>query len=89
MFLEISPNLQESTCARVSFFNEVAGRNVIKKETLAQVFSSEFWKISKNNFSYRTDPVVASVFREDKVSTILKNKWSGSKTVCGFSVILI
>ena len=32
----------------------------IKKETLAQVFSSEFYKISKNTFSYRTPPVAAS-----------------------------
>ena len=31
------------------FFNKVAG-NFIKKETLAQVFSSEFYEISKNTF---------------------------------------
>ena len=35
--------------------------NLIKKETLAQVFSHEFCKISKKNFSYRTPPVAASV----------------------------
>ena len=29
-------------------------------ETLAQVFSCEFCKISKNNFSYRPPPVAAS-----------------------------
>ena len=40
MFLEISQNSQENTCARVSG----------KKETLAQVFSCEFCEISKNNF---------------------------------------
>ena len=34
--------------------------NVIKIEALAQVFSSEFCAISKNNFSYRTPPVAAS-----------------------------
>ena len=34
--------------------------NFIKRETLAQVFSCEFCKISKNTFSYRTSPVVAS-----------------------------
>ena len=33
----------------------------MKKETLEQVFSCEFWEISKNTFSYRTSPVVASV----------------------------
>ena len=35
--------------------------NVIKKETVAQVFSCEFCKIFKNNFSYRTPPVAAFV----------------------------
>ena len=39
--LEILPNSQENIYARASF-------NFIKKETLAQVFSCEFWKISKN-----------------------------------------
>ena len=33
--------------------------NFIKKENLAQVFSSEFCEISKNTFSYRT-PLVAT-----------------------------
>ena len=32
----------------------------IKKETLAQVFSSEFREIFKNTFLYRTLPVTAS-----------------------------
>ena len=36
--------------------------NFIKKETLAQVFSWEFCKISKNTFSYRTPLVAASNF---------------------------
>ena len=35
--------------------------NVIKKEVLAQVFSCEFYEISKKTFSYRTPPVAASV----------------------------
>ena len=34
----------------------------IRKETLAQVFSSEFFKILKNVFFYRTPPVAASGF---------------------------
>ena len=33
--------------------------NFIKKETLAQVFSCEFYEISKNTFFYRT-PLVAT-----------------------------
>ena len=39
VFLEISYNSQEKAC------------NVIKKETLAQVFSCEFYETSKNTFS--------------------------------------
>ena len=42
MFLEISQNSQESTCAKFSFLIKF-----IKKETLAQVFSCEFCEISK------------------------------------------
>ena len=52
LFLEISQNSQEHTCARVY---------VTKKQALAQVFSCEFCEISKNTFSYRTPPpIVAS-----------------------------
>ena len=36
--------------------------NFIKKETLAQVFSSEFCEILKNTFFYRTSLVAASDF---------------------------
>ena len=55
VFLEVSQNSQENTCARVSFLIklQVWAWNFIKKETLAQVFSNEFWEISKNTFSYR------------------------------------
>ena len=45
MFLQISKNSQENTCARVSFLIRL-----FKKETLAQVFYSEFCEISKNIF---------------------------------------
>ena len=34
--------------------------NFIKKETLAQVFSSEFYEIFKNSFFHRTPPVAVS-----------------------------
>ena len=45
------------------FLNKVAGDacNVIKKETLAQVFSWEFCEISENTFFYRTPLVTAFV----------------------------
>ena len=36
------------------------GCNFIKKETLAQVLSCEFYEISKNNFFHRTPPVTTS-----------------------------
>ena len=50
MFLEISQNSQENTCARVSFLIKLKVCNFIKKETLAQAFFCEFFKISKNTF---------------------------------------
>ena len=44
------------------FFYKLAGLtcNFIKKETLAQVFSCEFYEISKNPYSYKTPPAAAS-----------------------------
>ena len=63
LFLKISQNSQENTCARVSFLIKLQAQacNFIIKETLAQVFSCEFCEISQNTFSYRTPPVAASV----------------------------
>ena len=68
MFLKISQNSQENTCAWVSFFNKVAGLacNFIKNKTLAQAFSSESCNVFKNTFFYRTPPVVAFVLMIDK-----------------------
>ena len=66
VFLEISQNLQENTCAKAfSLINLQAGLrpeacNVIKKEALAQVFSCELCETSNNTFSYRATPVAAS-----------------------------
>ena len=40
VYLKISQNLQENICARTPF---------IKKETLAEVFSCAFCKLSKNS----------------------------------------
>ena len=59
VFLEVSQNSQEDTW----------GCNFIKKETLAQVFSCEFCKISKNTFLYRTPPVTASSYFEVHLRT--------------------
>ena len=62
VFLAILQNSQENTCARVSFFNKVTGGafNFMKKGDSGTGVSCEFCEISKNTFSYRTPPVVAS-----------------------------
>ena len=61
VFLEISQNSQENTCARVSLLIKLQASNFIKKETLAQVFSCEFCESYKNTFFHRTPLVSASV----------------------------
>ena len=48
VFLKVAKNSQENTCARVSF--AALACNFIKKETLVQVFSCEFFEIFKNIF---------------------------------------
>ena len=52
VFLEISQNSQENTCASVSFLVKLQASSLqfyfIKKETLTQVISCEFCEISKN-----------------------------------------
>ena len=42
--------------------------NFIKKETLAQVFTSEFCEISKNTFLHRTPLVAASEIKSKTVN---------------------
>ena len=49
MFLEISQNSQENTCAFLMKL-QASACNFIKKEALSQVFSCEFCEISKNIF---------------------------------------
>ena len=49
--LEITQHLQENTCARVSFLIKLQTlrlATLLKKETLAQVFSCKYCEISKN-----------------------------------------
>ena len=52
VFLEILQNLQERTCARVSFLIKLlgSGLQLHQKKRLAQVFSCELGEISKNTF---------------------------------------
>ena len=68
VFLEISQNSQENTCARVSF-------QFIKKETVAQVFSCEYCEISKNTFFHRRPLIAASMIYVNLVgrSIIIQN----------------
>ena len=54
---------QENTCARVSFL--ASGLQLIKKETLARVFSSEFCGISKNSLFTEHLWTTVSVFLLD------------------------
>ena len=66
MFLEISQNSQENTCARVSFWIKLRAWacNFIKKETLAQVSSYELCEISKNtSFTERLWTTASTVGR--------------------------
>ena len=80
------------------FFNKVSGLacNFIKKETLAQVFSCQFWEISKNTFFQRTHMVAASAinpfqflnqfqFFQTKVSSLIEE----SKVLSEISLVTI
>ena len=62
VLLEIFPKFTGKQLYQSLFFKKVAGLNFIKKETLAQVFSSEFCEISKSSFSYRIPLVAASEY---------------------------
>ena len=63
MFLEISQNSLENTCARASFLikSQPEACNFIEKETLVQVFSCGFCEICKKNFFTEHLWVTASV----------------------------
>ena len=61
MFLEISQNSQENTCARASFLIKFPQAcNFIKKENLTQMLYCEFCEISKTTFFHKTPPLAAS-----------------------------
>ena len=60
LFSEILRNLQENTCATVSF-NRISGLGPATLFKKRQVFSCEFNEIPKNTFFYRIPPVAASV----------------------------
>ena len=56
VFLKISQNSQENTCARVSFSIKLQATACIfiKKETLTEVFSCKFWEILRTIFLQNT-----------------------------------
>ena len=75
VFLEISQNSQENTCARVSLLIKLPTKawNFIKKRDPNTGVSCEFCKISKSAFSYRRFPWVASdnkIFQNVKFHSI-------------------
>ena len=49
-----------SSLLSIKTSEEAVACNFIKKETLAQAFSCEFYEISKNTFFYRTPLLAAS-----------------------------
>ena len=51
-------------------FTGLRPATLLKKETLAQVFSCGFCEISKNTFLYRTPLVAASVFMNDLIKDL-------------------
>ena len=69
VFLKISQNSHEYTCARVSILIKLQAwglRPATLLVTLAQAFSCKFCEISKNRFSCRTTPVAVSVHYNKK-----------------------
>ena len=62
MFLETSQISQENTCARDSFLIKFL-IIFIKKESLTQVFSCEFWEVSKKIFFTEHLRTAASAIR--------------------------
>ena len=65
VFLEISQNSQENTCARVSFWIKLMPEacNFIKKETRAQLFPVNFVKFLRTSFLQNTSgPLLLFIF---------------------------
>ena len=71
VFLEISQNSQENTCARVSFLKSCRPQawNFIKKKALAQVLPCEFCEISKNTFfTEQLWTTTSKTYRNNRIS---------------------
>ena len=60
---------------------------LLKRETLAQVFSCEFCKISKNTFCYRTPLVAASVLLSKRLWSVQAQFLSAESSItCNWPV---
>ena len=80
MFLKISQNLRENTCARVSFFNKVADlRPAVLLKRLWQLFSCELCEIFKNNFFTEPLRATASKGKTNRFQTLLRNQFKISQ----------
>ena len=89
VFLKISQNSQENTCARVSFLLKLqAFCDLTRKEILAQVFSCEFCEICKNTYFYRTPLVAASVQMKLKIK-FSDWQWSFTLYIIMFQIRLL
>ena len=71
MFLEISQNSQENTCARSSFLIKFQAKfaTLLKKRLWHRSFPVNFCEMCKNTFSYRAPPEAVS-------ARILSNLWT-------------
>ena len=79
VFSEILQNSQESTCARVYFLIKLQAdvcKLTLLKKRLAQVFSCEFCKISKNTFFIEHLRVTASVLSSTEAVTYAMTSFS-------------
>ena len=83
-------NFTKFTCTRASFLIKLQAKacNFIKKETVAQAFSCEFWKISKDTFLYETPRVAASVCPLQETSYFLWKQISMTITSKSFGYLL-
>ena len=73
MFLKISQILQENTCAATSFLQEMVC-NFVKKDTPAQLLSSEFCKMFKNTLFTEHFRTTASGYRNNNMPRGFKTK---------------
>ena len=76
VFLEISLYSQENTFVRVSFLINLKAKacNFIEKGTVGQIFSCEFWEISKNAFFTERLRVTASVTSWDRTALAISQR---------------